>query len=69
MYFIVALFTFSMYMFIIGFITIISSQNNLFEDPIIPLIVMFWLLMLSFLQWTLNKLIYFFDIWGCKTFA
>ncbi len=69
MYFVVAMFTFAMYIFIIGFISILSSRVNIFEDPFIVMIVLFWILMLSVLEWLLNKLVYFFDIWGCKKFS
>lgn len=69
MYFVVAVFTFAMYVFIIGFNTILSSDFNIFEDPFFILIIIFWILLLSLLQHLLNKLIYFFDIWGCQQFS
>ena len=69
MYFVVAMFTFAMYIFIIGFHTILSSKVNIFKDPYVVLIVFFWILVLSVLERLLHKLVYYFDIWGCQKYA
>lgn len=63
MFFVVSLFTFLVYLFIIGFTTIIASQFNIFKDPYLIFIAVFWLGLLTLFEKGLNKLMYFFDIW------
>ncbi len=48
MFFVVSLYTFLIYLFMIGFTTIISAQVNIFRDPFVVLIIIFWVLMLKF---------------------
>ena len=69
MFFVVSLFCFSMYLFVIGFTTIIASHSNIFKDPFIIFIVAFWLLNLHLFKWILMKIVYFLDIWGYKTLS
>lgn len=48
MFFVVSLYTFLIYLFMIGFTTIISARVNIFRDPFVVLIIIFWVLMLKF---------------------
>ena len=69
MFFVVSLYTFLIYLFIIGFTTIISSTFNIFSDPLLIPILIFWLLLLRAFEWLLKKIIHFFDIWDFASFA
>ena len=69
MFFVVSLYSLLMYLFIIGFTTIISSGYNVFKDPYLALICVFWLLLIIALEKLLKKMVYCFDIWDYKTFS
>lgn len=69
MFFAVSLYTFLIYLFIIGFTTIISAQFNVFTDPLLVPILIFWLLLLRAFEWMLKKIVHFFDIWDYASFA
>ena len=69
MFFVVSLYSLLMYLFIIGFTTIISSGYNILKDPFLALIAIFWLLVVKLLQKILQKLVYCFDIWDYKSFC
>lgn len=69
MYFVVSLFTLLIYLFIIGFTTVIAAGHNIFTDPYLILIVLFWVLLLTLLEKAVKKIVHFFDIWDYATFA
>ena len=69
MFFIVSLYSLLMYLFIIGFTTIISSGYNVLKDPFLALIAVFWLLVVQLSEKMLKKLVYCFDIWDFKRFC
>jgi len=69
MYFIVSLYTFLMYLFIIGFTTLIAAGYNIFVDPFLVLIIVFWVAVLTLLEKVVKKIVYWFDIWDYASFA
>lgn len=69
MFFVVSLYTCLIYLFIIGFTAIISSQHNIFKDPFLVPIIIFWLLLLQLFEKMLKKIVQFFDIWDFASFA
>jgi hypothetical protein len=69
MFFIVSLYTFLIYMFIIGFSTIIAAQYNILGDYFLPLITLFWVALLNLLRHLLRSIVHFFDIWDYASFA
>ena len=69
MYFVVSLYTLLIYLFIIGFTTIIAAGFNIFTDPFLIPIIIFWVLLLTLLEKGVKKIVHFFDIWDYASFA
>lgn len=69
MYFVVSLYALLIYLFIIGFTTLVAAGSNILHDPYLLLIVLFWLILLALLEKALKKIVYFFDIWDYASFA
>jgi hypothetical protein len=64
LFFVVGLYTLSVFLFINGCTTIVSSQYNFFKDPYVVLIFAFWMLLLKVFSWILRKVALFLNIWG-----
>jgi len=53
-----------MYLFMMGFTTIVAAGFNIFKDPFSIVLTIFWIVIVELCTWVIKKIAYLFDIWG-----
>jgi hypothetical protein len=53
-----------MYLFMLGFSTIVAADYNTFKDPFSVVLIVFWVGVVELCTWIVKKIAYLLDFWG-----